>query len=53
MAEVIDGKRIAAEIRGEVKQAVDELVSKGVRPGLSVVLVGENRSVWTKCTTSM
>ncbi|UCC81640.1 MAG: bifunctional methylenetetrahydrofolate dehydrogenase/methenyltetrahydrofolate cyclohydrolase FolD [Gemmatimonadota bacterium] len=42
MAEVIDGKRIAAEIRGEVKQAVDELAAKGVVPGLSVVLVGEN-----------
>lgn len=42
MAEVIDGKQIAAEIRQEVKERVAELKSKGVTPGLSVVLVGEN-----------
>ncbi len=43
MAEVIDGKRIAAEIRQEVKQQVDELKTKGgVTPGLAVVLVGGN-----------
>ncbi len=42
MAVVIDGKRIAAEIRQEVKQQVEELQAKGVTPGLSVVLVGEN-----------
>ncbi len=42
MAVVIDGKRIAAEIRQEVKQQVEELQAKGVTPGLSVVLVGED-----------
>ena len=42
MAEVIDGKRIAAEIRQEVKQDVDELKAHGITPGLSVVLVGED-----------
>ncbi len=42
MAEVIDGKRIAGEIRQEVKQDVDELKKVGVTPGLAVVLVGEN-----------
>ncbi|UCC47480.1 MAG: bifunctional methylenetetrahydrofolate dehydrogenase/methenyltetrahydrofolate cyclohydrolase FolD [Gemmatimonadota bacterium] len=43
MAEVIDGKRIAAEIRQEVKQQVDELKTKGgVTPGLAVVLVGDH-----------
>jgi methylenetetrahydrofolate dehydrogenase (NADP+)/methenyltetrahydrofolate cyclohydrolase len=42
VAEVIDGKQIAAEIRGEVKDAVEKLRAKGVTPGLSVVLVGEN-----------
>ena len=42
MAEVIDGKRIAAEIREEVKQATEELTGHGVTPGLSVVLVGDN-----------
>ncbi len=42
MAEVIDGKRIAAEIRQEVKKEVERLQAQGVTPGLSVVLVGEN-----------
>lgn len=42
MAELIDGKRIAADIRQEVKEGVDELKEKGVTPGLAVVLVGDN-----------
>jgi methylenetetrahydrofolate dehydrogenase (NADP+)/methenyltetrahydrofolate cyclohydrolase len=42
VAELIDGKRIAAEIRQEVKEEVDELKGRGVTPGLAVVLVGEN-----------
>jgi methylenetetrahydrofolate dehydrogenase (NADP+)/methenyltetrahydrofolate cyclohydrolase len=42
VAEVIDGKRIAGEIRQEVKQDVDDLRSRGVTPGLAVVLVGDN-----------
>jgi len=39
-AKLIDGKRIAAEIRAEVAEEVAELVERGVRPGLAVVLVG-------------
>lgn len=42
VAEVIDGKRIAGEVRQEVKQDVDDLRSRGVTPGLAVVLVGDN-----------
>jgi methylenetetrahydrofolate dehydrogenase (NADP+)/methenyltetrahydrofolate cyclohydrolase len=42
VADVIDGKRIAAEIREEVKKATEELTGQGVTPGLSVVLVGDN-----------
>lgn len=42
MAEIIDGKKVAAEIRQEVKQDVDELKARGVTPGLAVVLVGDN-----------
>ncbi|NIR42596.1 MAG: bifunctional methylenetetrahydrofolate dehydrogenase/methenyltetrahydrofolate cyclohydrolase FolD [Gemmatimonadetes bacterium] len=42
-ADIIDGKKIAADIRGEVKEQVEELLEQGdVRPGLSVVLVGDN-----------
>lgn len=42
-AKIIDGKAIAAEIRAEVAQGVEELKnSKGITPGLAVVLVGED-----------
>jgi methylenetetrahydrofolate dehydrogenase (NADP+)/methenyltetrahydrofolate cyclohydrolase len=39
---IIDGKGIAAKVRGEVAQAVKELQARGVRPGLTVVRVGED-----------
>lgn len=42
MATVIDGKAIAAELRGEIKADTAKLVAKGVTPGLAVVLVGED-----------
>jgi len=42
-AKIIDGKQIAAQIRGELQKEIDELKSKhGLTPGLAVVLVGEN-----------
>jgi len=42
-AKIIDGKAIAAEIRAEIKQEVDELKArKGLQPGLVTILVGEN-----------
>jgi methylenetetrahydrofolate dehydrogenase (NADP+)/methenyltetrahydrofolate cyclohydrolase len=34
---IIDGKKIAAEIRGEIKKEITEL---GITPGLAVILVG-------------
>ncbi len=39
---IIDGKQIAAKVRGEVAQAVQELRAKGIHPGLTVVRVGED-----------
>lgn len=42
MATIIDGKAIAAKIRAELKNSVAELATKGVVPGLAVVLVGED-----------
>jgi len=43
MAQIIDGKAIAAEIRAELKDKVEELFqTKGVRPGLALLLVGED-----------
>jgi methylenetetrahydrofolate dehydrogenase (NADP+) / methenyltetrahydrofolate cyclohydrolase len=41
-AEIIDGKAIAARVRGEVKAEADALKARGVQPGLAVVLVGED-----------
>ncbi|HEX2918615.1 MAG TPA: bifunctional 5,10-methylenetetrahydrofolate dehydrogenase/5,10-methenyltetrahydrofolate cyclohydrolase [Edaphobacter sp.] len=38
---VLDGVAIAAEIKAEVARDVSELTSRGVRPGLAVILVGE------------
>jgi methylenetetrahydrofolate dehydrogenase (NADP+)/methenyltetrahydrofolate cyclohydrolase len=42
MAQIIDGKAIAAKIRGNLSVTVAELKSKGITPGLAVVLVGED-----------
>ena len=41
-AKVIDGKQVAAEMRAELKDTVAELKTKGIVPGLAVVLVGED-----------
>jgi len=41
-ADIIDGKAIAARVRAEVKAEADALGQKGVKPGLAVVLVGED-----------
>lgn len=42
MAKIIDGKAIAAKIRGEITAEVAKLAAQGVTPGLAVVLVGED-----------
>jgi methylenetetrahydrofolate dehydrogenase (NADP+)/methenyltetrahydrofolate cyclohydrolase len=42
MAQIIDGKAIARKIRGEIAAEVDRIAARGVRPGLAVVLVGDN-----------
>ena len=39
---ILDGTRIAAQIRAEVGEAVKQLTAEGLRPGLAVVLVGHN-----------
>lgn len=41
-AEIIDGKAIASEIRKEIREKVQELSRCNVKPGLAVVLVGED-----------
>lgn len=43
MAVIINGKAIAADIRNDIKQGVDELIKAGRRPPyLAVVLVGDD-----------
>ena len=42
MAELIDGKAIAADMRKEIAADTQALISQGVTPGLAVVLVGED-----------
>ncbi len=39
---IIDGKQIAAKVRGEIAQGVLELRARGIQPGLTVVRVGED-----------
>ena len=41
-ATVIDGNRLADELRLEVERETAELAADGVRPGLATVLVGED-----------
>ncbi|MEW8391299.1 MAG: bifunctional methylenetetrahydrofolate dehydrogenase/methenyltetrahydrofolate cyclohydrolase FolD [Candidatus Thiodiazotropha sp.] len=42
-AQILDGKAIAADLREQIRQRVEERAANGMRrPGLAVVLVGEN-----------
>lgn len=42
MAHIINGKEISAQIREEIKSEVALLTSQGNRPGLAVILVGDD-----------
>ncbi|UJP05699.1 MAG: bifunctional methylenetetrahydrofolate dehydrogenase/methenyltetrahydrofolate cyclohydrolase FolD [Nitrosomonas sp.] len=42
VAQVIDGKELAQSVRAEWKLRVDRLVQSGVKPGLAVIIVGDN-----------
>jgi len=41
-AKVIDGKALAATVRQAFKRRTDSLIEAGLRPGLAVILVGDN-----------
>jgi methylenetetrahydrofolate dehydrogenase (NADP+)/methenyltetrahydrofolate cyclohydrolase len=41
-ARILDGKALAASIRATVRERVAALAAKGVRPGLAVILAGED-----------
>ena len=44
MAEIINGKKLAKEIREDLKIKCDELKQKGVKPKLAVVMVGDDKA---------
>jgi methylenetetrahydrofolate dehydrogenase (NADP+)/methenyltetrahydrofolate cyclohydrolase len=41
-AQILDGKSLAAELRAGVKRRVEALARRGMRPGVAVLLVGDN-----------
>jgi len=41
-ARILDGKSLAAELRARVKREVALLAQRGIRPGLAVILAGDN-----------
>src|SRR5919109_4752951 len=42
MAKLIDGRAIAEKVYVDLRKEIAELKTKGVTPGLAVVLVGDN-----------
>ena len=43
-AQIIDGKALSAQLRTEVAQRAAALTAQGIKPGLAVVLVGDNQA---------
>jgi methylenetetrahydrofolate dehydrogenase (NADP+) / methenyltetrahydrofolate cyclohydrolase len=41
-ARIIDGKQVAADIRAELKEEIARLKTRGIVPGLGVILVGDD-----------
>src|SRR5437868_15034495 len=41
-ATILDGQKIAAEIKAEIAEEVRSLTASGIRPGLAAVLVGND-----------
>lgn len=42
MAMLIDGKKISAEVRAEIREKTEALKKEGIHPGLAVIIVGED-----------
>lgn len=42
MAKIIDGKKVAAEVKARIAAEVAELKKRGMTPGLAVIIVGED-----------
>jgi methylenetetrahydrofolate dehydrogenase (NADP+)/methenyltetrahydrofolate cyclohydrolase len=43
-AQIIDGKKIANDLKEELKKEISSLKSDGINPGLAVILVGDNEA---------
>ena len=43
MAEIINGKKLAKEIRENLKIKCEELKERGIEPKLAVILVGNDK----------
>ncbi|MDR4516263.1 MAG: bifunctional methylenetetrahydrofolate dehydrogenase/methenyltetrahydrofolate cyclohydrolase FolD [Nitrosomonas sp.] len=41
-AQIIDGKQVASNVRAELKRRATKLTKRGIRPGLAVIMVGDN-----------
>ena len=50
-AKLIDGKEISAKIRKDLEQEVANLTEAGIKPGLAVILVGNNQASRTYVTS--
>ena len=42
MAIIIDGKKVSAEVKEQVRIETEELIKKGIKPGLAVIIVGDD-----------
>ena len=42
MAIIIDGKKVSADVKEQVRLETAELVKKGIQPGLAVIIVGDD-----------
>ena len=38
MAIIIDGKKVSAQVKEQVRIETEELVEKGIKPGLAVII---------------
>ncbi|MGX7264537.1 bifunctional methylenetetrahydrofolate dehydrogenase/methenyltetrahydrofolate cyclohydrolase [Enterococcus crotali] len=47
MGELINGRELADKMQAQIKEEVQQLEKKGIRPGLVVLLVGENQASQT------
>ena len=42
MAIIIDGKKVSAQVKEQVRIETEELVKQGIKPGLAVIIVGDD-----------